>query len=313
MQKRLANGLGPPPCSLHYRVERSCGPRFVGASRPADAKSLGLAFVRTPWRRLCRAGGVTRTGVGRGGVWSAATAWVGEPAGTRLAERGKPNLDRAGGGRLILKPDCEGEGRRHSFKAVRWCAARRGRGWVSLRASFVPGATGRPGPGGVRSGDNAGRRGLGEGRAGGLAPGWPLGSGAEPARRLAQRRDFEQGAHALEPGATARMQPGEAAHAMKAARQHVLEEATEELEGLQVDLSPGAGAAVAKGPAQPPIGQELEWAVAGSGFEHVTAEVAQSVLAAAGGGAVNDPALLPHFGREVGQRLGHLLFECFPE
>src|ERR1039457_243053 len=188
VRHRSANGLGPPPCSLHYRVERSCGPRFVGASLPAYAKSFGLAFVRAPWRRLCRAGGVTRTGVGRGGVWSAATAWLGEPAGTRLAERGKPNLDRAGGGRLILKPDCEGEGRRHSFKAVRWCAACRGRGWASTRASFVPGATGRPGPGGVRSGDNAGRRGLGEGRAGELAPGWLLGSGPEPARRLAQRR-----------------------------------------------------------------------------------------------------------------------------
>lgn len=100
---------------------------------------------------------------------------------------------------------------------------------------------------------------------------------------------------------------------MEAARQHVLEEATEELEGLEVYMPPDAGAAVAKRPAQPPIGQELEWAVAGGGFEHVTAEVAQSVLAAAGGGAVNDPALLPHLGWEVGQRLGHLLLECCPE
>src|ERR1019366_10180097 len=87
---------------------------------------------------------------------------------------------------------------------------------------------------------------------------------------------------------------------MKAAGQHVLEEATEELEGLQVDGLPGAGAAVAKGPAQPSIGQELEVAVAGGGFEHVTAEVAQRVLAAAGGGAMNDPALLPHLGTLAG-------------
>src|ERR1035438_7548633 len=96
MRKWLSNGLGPPPCSLHYRVERSCGPRFVGASLPADAKSLGLAFVRAPWRRLCRAGGVTRTGVGRGGVWSAATAWLGEPAGTPQGSLGPP-------GRLMRK------------------------------------------------------------------------------------------------------------------------------------------------------------------------------------------------------------------
>jgi hypothetical protein len=63
---------------------------------------------------------------------------------------------------------------------------------------------------------------------------------------------------------------------MEAARQHVLEEATEELEGLQVDGLPGAGATVAKRPAQPSIGQELEVAVASGGFEHVTAEVAQN-------------------------------------
>ena len=54
-------------------------------------------------------------------------------------------------------------------------------------------------------------------------------------------------------------------------------------------------------------------AVAGGGFEHVTAEVAQGVLAAAGGGAMNHPALLPDLGREVGQRLGHLLLEGLAE
>jgi hypothetical protein len=100
---------------------------------------------------------------------------------------------------------------------------------------------------------------------------------------------------------------------MEATWQHVLEEATEELKGVKVYMLPGASATVAKGPAQPSIGQELELAVAGGGFEHVTAEVAQSVLAAAGCGAVNHPALLPHAGREVLQRLGHLLWECFPE
>jgi adenosylmethionine-8-amino-7-oxononanoate aminotransferase len=100
---------------------------------------------------------------------------------------------------------------------------------------------------------------------------------------------------------------------MKAARQHVLEEPAEELEGLKVDMPPGADATVAKRPAQPSIGQELEWAVAGGGFEDVTAEVAEGVLAAAGGRAVDHPALLPHLGREVGQRLGHLFLEGLPE
>ena len=53
---------------------------------------------------------------------------------------------------------------------------------------------------------------------------------------------------------------------MEAAGQDVLEEATEELEGLQVDRLPGAGAAVAKGPAQPSMGQELELAVGAEAF-----------------------------------------------
>jgi hypothetical protein len=77
---------------------------------------------------------------------------------------------------------------------------------------------------------------------GGRLPGGLLRGGKE-------RRDFEQGMHAFELGAPARMQPAKAAYAMEAARQDVLEEPAEELEGLQVDMPPGAGATVAKGPA----------------------------------------------------------------
>ncbi len=89
-------------------------------------------------------------------------------------------------------------------------------------------------------------------------------------------RDFEEGAHAVEFGAPARVQPAEATHAMEAAGEHVLEEAAEELEGFQVNMAPGAGGAVAEGPAQAATGQELELAVAGGGLEHVLAGDDQS-------------------------------------
>jgi hypothetical protein len=61
---------------------------------------------------------------------------------------------------------------------------------------------------------------------------------------------------------------------VEAGGQDVLEEAADELEGFQFDMSPGTGAAVAKRPAQPPVRQELELAVAGGGLEHIAAEVA---------------------------------------
>ena len=48
---------------------------------------------------------------------------------------------------------------------------------------------------------------------------------------------------------------------MVVGREDVLEEAAEELEGRQFDVPPGPRAAVAKGPAQASIGQELELAI----------------------------------------------------
>ena len=126
-------------------------------------------------------------------------------------------------------------------------------------------------PGGGGKSGGLGCRSWGRfGALGRRLPGGLLSSGKE-------RRDFEQGAHALELGPPARMQPPEAADAMEAAGQDVLKETAEELEGLEVDVLPGAGATVAKGPAQSSIGQELELAVAGGGFEHVATEVAQGV------------------------------------
>ena len=183
-------------------------------------------------------------------------------------------------------------------------------------ASPVPGATGRPGPAGGHSGDSAWTR-AGSASAAVLKPGplSALAGGCQAACSAAESRGGSWSrartrlSLARPPGCN---QPKRRTR-WKPRGQDVLEEAAEELEGFEVDVLPGAGAAVAEGPAQPSIGQELEWAIAGGGFEHVAAEVAQSVLAAAGGGAVNDPALLPHFGREVGQRLGHLLLEGLAE
>ena len=85
---------------------------------------------------------------------------------------------------------------------------------------------------------------------------------------------LEQGADAVELDALGGMEPAEAADAMETERQDMLEEAADELEGLEVDMTPGAGAAVAERPTQSALGQELELPVAGGGFEDVTAQVA---------------------------------------
>jgi hypothetical protein len=124
---------------------------------------------------------------------------------------------------------------------------------------------------------------------------------------------LEQGADAFKLGAGGGVEPAEAADAVEVGRQDVLEEAAEELEGVEVNVAPGAGGAVAEGPAQAAIGQELEGAVAGGGLEDVAAEVLERVLTAAHGGAVDDPALLPHFGGQFREGLRAPLLEALAE
>jgi hypothetical protein len=70
------------------------------------------------------------------------------------------------------------------------------------------------------------------------------------------------------------MQPSKPAYSMKAGWQNVLKETPKELEGFKLNMAPGSCAALAKGPEQSPIGQELELAVAGGGLEYVTAQIA---------------------------------------
>jgi hypothetical protein len=93
----------------------------------------------------------------------------------------------------------------------------------------------------------------------------------------------------------------------------VLEETAEELKRFELDLLPFSCATLAKRPSQSSVGQELNLAVPGSRFEHVTAQIAEGLLATAHGGAVNHPALYPHFGGKIGECLGHSFLECLSE
>jgi hypothetical protein len=62
----------------------------------------------------------------------------------------------------------------------------------------------------------------------------------------------------------------------------VLEEPAEELEGFQIDVGPLAGGAVAIGPTQSAIGEEIQATIAGGGLEDVT--VSGSGAGGGGGG-----------------------------
>jgi hypothetical protein len=109
------------------------------------------------------------------------------------------------------------------------------------------------------------------------------------------------------------VQPTEAADAVEVGGQDVLEEAAKELEGMEVDVPPGASAALTERPAEPAIGQALEWAVAGGGLEDVAAEVWEGFVTAAHSRAMDDPALLPHLRRQFREGLGVLLLQRLAE
>ncbi len=109
----------------------------------------------------------------------------------------------------------------------------------------------------------------------------------------------EQSAHAIETEPRCRMQPAEGAHAGKAARQDVLEQAPHPFERRQPDRSVLAGLTLAIGPAHGVVGQKLDRAIAGGGFEHVTGEIAQGVLARTGRFTPDVPGPLPNCGRHL--------------
>ena len=70
------------------------------------AKSLWPTCVWAMRRRLSGAGRAARAGAAQGGVGSEVVVEVAKRVGSRLAQRGQPNPDRAGGWRLTLKADC---------------------------------------------------------------------------------------------------------------------------------------------------------------------------------------------------------------
>jgi hypothetical protein len=73
----------------------------------AYAKSLWLTFAWALRWGVCGAGRVARADAVQGVAGLQVAVEVAQPAGTRLAQAGQLNADRAGGWRSILKPDCE--------------------------------------------------------------------------------------------------------------------------------------------------------------------------------------------------------------
>ena len=117
----------------------------------------------------------------------------------------------------------------------------------------------------------------------------------------------EQSAHAVGAGFGGGVQPSEGAHAGEVARQGVLEEATHELEGLELDGCVLARLTVAITPEQPAVGQHRNEAIGRGRLEDVAGEIAQSVFAATGRLAADIPGALPHVGSHLGEELWMLL------
>src|ERR1043166_5231807 len=70
-----------------------------------------------------------------------------------------------------------------------------------------------------------------------------------------------------------------------------------------------SGGAVTIGPAHASVGAQLEAAVAGGGFENVTTQVLQRLLARAERLDVDHPPLFPDFAGQVAQCLGMVFLE----
>jgi hypothetical protein len=93
--------------------------------------------------------------------------------------------------------------------------------------------------------------------------------------------------------------------------QDVLEEATDELFGVESRGSEGAGVGGAIAEGDLAVGQFENAAVADSDAEDVRGQVFQGMQAIAYGLAMNDPVLLPYFWRDKGEEVG--LAQCVAE
>ena len=120
-------------------------------------------------------------------------------------------------------------------------------------------------------------------------------------------RLFQQGAHAIGADFGRRMQPAKSAHARVTRRQDMLEKTAHELQRLQLEGNELAGFAVAIGPQELALRQELDGAIGRGGFEEVSGKVTQSVESGTDGLATNVPGFFPYCLWNLGEQIGLLL------
>ena len=113
---------------------------------------------------------------------------------------------------------------------------------------------------------------------------------------MAQKR-----AHAIEPHFGRRLKPAEGADSSKVRRQDVLQKPAQELKGVQFDGGELAGFAFSISPQNLALGQHLDFAIGGGGFEDVTGEIAQSVFARAGCLRSHVPWMFPDWRGHLGK------------
>ncbi len=120
----------------------------------------------------------------------------------------------------------------------------------------------------------------------------------------------EQGADAVEADFGGGVKPAEGAHAGEGAREDVLEKPGHKIQWFQPERGGLAGFAVAIGPADLAIGQEMNRAIGCGGFEDVAGQIAERIFTGTGGAAVHVPVTLPDFGWNLGVEAGMLCLQA---
>ena len=121
------------------------------------------------------------------------------------------------------------------------------------------------------------------------------------------RRLIEKSAHAIGADFGRRMQPAKSADARVTRRQDVLEKAAHEFQRLQLQSSELSGFALAIGPQDLALRQELERAIGRGGFEEVAGQVTQGVESGTGGLATDVPGFFPDLLWNLREQIGMLL------
>ena len=99
---------------------------------------------------------------------------------------------------------------------------------------------------------------------------------------------FKKSAHAIGADFGRRMQPAKSTHPRVTRRQDMRQKTAHELQRLQLEGSELSGFALAVGPQELALRQELDGAIGGGGFEEVTGKVTQRVESGTGGRATHD-------------------------